>query len=295
MHKQQEPAALAAGANGVHSASDEQQYYTANPADRLLSAVAATVSDTSQQQQQYLQLLAGITLQLAELEAPKRGLALSTDEPLLRFYKQSLQAAVREKGSEARVLVLSNGGGGVLALLAAAAGASSVVVVEKGRWGFRAAQQLLQANTRQQAELVSKVQLVPLPLSRCLYKASGVDSSEGAGRTEGAETGTMEDKTVQQMTGNSSVAAECDAVVLVVDNQQPTQPGLGAAAGHQTAAGHGAAAGAGGSFYLEHQADIVVTDLLDYRCAAAVATDYCSQLQSRPCGCSAVTQLCRDC
>jgi hypothetical protein len=290
MLEKQEASALAAGAGGVHSAGAEEQASRANPANQLLSAVAATVSDTSQQQQQYLQLLAGITLQLAELEAPKRGLALSTDEPLLQFYKQSLQAAVREKGHAACVLVLSNGGGGVLALLAAAAGASSVVVIEKGRWGFRAAQQLLEANRQQHAELVSRVQLVPVPLSKCFCKASGGDSSEGAGRTEDTEAGMMADGTAQGITGSSSVAAECDAVVHVVDTQQRVQPGHGATADDQTGAGCGAAAGAGGCFYLEHQADIVMTDLLDYRCAAARA-----RLQSKCIAGRATRQLRSHC
>jgi hypothetical protein len=291
--EEQEPCALPAGVDGDHSASAEQPTSTATPTDRLLSAVAATVSDTSQQQQQVLLLLAGITLQLAELEAPKRGIAFSTDEPLLRFYKQSLQAAVSEKGPDVRVLVLSNGGGGVLALLAAAAGAGSVVVVEKGRWGFRAAQQLLEANEQQQAELVSKVQLVPVPLSKCWYKASGgIGNSEGAGATGDAAAGTMADGPAQHMCGNNCVTAECDAVVHVVGAQHLLRPWQGAPAGIQTAAG--AAAGADDCFYLEHQADIVVTDLLDYRWAAAVEASLTLDC-GRPFGCSAARQLCGHC
>jgi hypothetical protein len=285
MHDEQGSSTLLGGISKLSSVGGMQQAAAPNPSDRLISAVAATVSDTSQQQQQYMQLLAGITLQLAELEAPKRGLTLSNDEPLLRFYKQSLQAAVEEKGPDAHVLVLSNGGGGVLAMLAAAAGAGSVMVVEKGRWGFRAAQQLLEANRQQQPGLVSKVQLVPVPLSKCLYKGSA-DSSEASGSTgeaaAAAAAAAVADSRAQRSTtssSSSSSTADCDAVVHVVSLEQQ-QPEQGALAGVESAGG--ASAGASGCFLLDHQADIVVTDLLDYRCAAAVAPSTGTHLHHIP-------------
>jgi hypothetical protein len=252
---------LAAAAAAVHptgpATPNQQQPAQAAPADAecLLCSSAAAAFDTSQQQQQqYLQLLAGMTLQLAELEGPKRGLALTADEPLLRFYKQGLQAAVQEKGPNARVFVLSNGAGGVLALLAAAAGAASVVVIEKGRWGFRAAQQLLDGNKQQQPDLVGKVQLVPVPLTRCFYNKVGNNNTTSS--TEDTEAPATAE-------GQAQEGAECDAVVHVIGlEQQQQQPGQGSCAGSHTLSGEAAGAGC---FYLDHQADIVVTDLLDYR------------------------------
>jgi hypothetical protein len=276
-----QPAAAAARPAGpAATAADWHQTPAVEPgaAERLLCSAAAAITEHGQQQ--YLRLLAGITLQLADLEGPKRGLALSQDEPLLQFYKQGLEAAVQEKGPNARVLVLSHGGGGVLGLLAAAAGAGSVVVVEKGRWGCRAAQQLLEVNKQQQPDLVRKVQLAPVPLSRCrcsrrMYSSNSSDDRED---TTAAAAAARAEGQVEELAGNCTADAEVDAVVHVVSpeqHQQQQQQRQGGCVGSRSSTGKAVDSDC---FCLGHQADIVVTDLMDYRWAGAALA--CSLIQS---------------
>ncbi|KAF8069548.1 TTC28 [Scenedesmus sp. PABB004] len=127
----------------------------------LLGGLAGAF-DGSEQRAQTLGLVAGLSTQLAELDAPRRGLALLRDAPLLSWYARGLAAALQGAGPGAHVLVLGNGGGAVLGLLAAAAGAARVTVVERARWGFRAAQQLLAANAGLAA---GRVEAAPVPLA----------------------------------------------------------------------------------------------------------------------------------
>jgi hypothetical protein len=187
---------------------------------RLLSALEVPAGSTKEQQAQIKQLLVQLAVNLAELEAPQRGLRLLQDVPLLDWYSQNIQAAVdtaaAQRGRAPTVLVLANGGGGLLGLFAAAAGAARVVVVEKGRWGCRASQQLLEANSTAHQELVSKVELVPGPLSSCCFEG-----------------------------------VSCD---------------IAAVSGAECAARPSSSCAATGRYRLTHQADVVVTDLLDFRC-----------------------------
>ncbi|KAF6265255.1 hypothetical protein COO60DRAFT_1457162 [Scenedesmus sp. NREL 46B-D3] len=144
----------------------------------------------------------------------------------------------------------------------------TVIVVEAGRLGFRAAQQLLDGNKQQRPELVSKVQLVPVPLRGCLCACGDLGTDSPAGIVGDGSAAAPADGQEDDQAGSSSVLTECDAVVHVVSPEQQQQqqqhaerPGQAECAGSQAPL-----SGPPGTalFYLERPADIVVTDLLDY-------------------------------
>lgn len=226
--------------------------------ERLLAALDVPPGSTQQQQEQVKQLLAQLTISLAELEAPQRGLKLLQDRPLLIWYQHSIRAAVTaaaaETGRAPLVLVLANGGGGLLALLAAAEGAGHVVVVEKWNWGCRASKQLLQANQKAHPDLVSRIEVVPGPLSTCRY------APESQQRPEPDSTDSATDS-----------ESEADVVLHITDVPQQLedhqlkqhQQGTGSA-GVSSSAAAVPRDGTGG-YRLARQADVLITDMFDYR------------------------------
>jgi len=229
--------------------------------ERLLAALDVPPGSTKQQQEQVKQLLAHLTISLAELEAPQRGLKLLQDQPLLSWYQHSIRAAVAaaaaETGRAPLVLVLANGGGGLLALLAAAEGAGHVVAVEKWRWGCRASKQLLQANQKTHLDLVSRIEIVPGPLSICRFAAD----TQQQPQPDSTDSATDSD-------------SEADVVLHVTDAPQQSadhqlkqqQQGTGGAAVSSSATAAAAAPGDGtGGFRLARQADVLITDMFDYR------------------------------
>jgi hypothetical protein len=186
----------------------------------------------------HLTLLSQLTHSLAELEGPQRGIQLLQDQIMLNWYKSAIEQAAIGRGPRGSVvLVLSHGSGGILGLLAAAAPeVEKVVVVEKGRWGYRAASQLLEHNRCSRPETVNKVHLVPVPIHRCRW--SGSSSASGlvpGGQVDGgaaaACASTSDDDTLAMASGRQSLQSNW-------------------------------------LYYIERAADILVTDLFDYRCVA---------------------------
>eukprot|EP00775_Hariotina_reticulata_P006413 gene6413-6644_t len=178
---------------------------------------------------QHMQLLGQLTHSLAELEGPQRGMQLLQDEAMLQWYKSAIEAAAVAQGPGAVVLVLSHGSGGILGLLAAAAPeVAKVVVIEKGRWGYRAAAQLLEHSRSSRPAIVNKVQLVPAPLHRC-------------------------------QCGNRSSASKADASGNCGSDDGVTAPLASPDGTH----GHGNLQ-SNWQYSIERAADILVTDLFDY-------------------------------
>lgn len=268
----------ASGSTPPPAAAAAQKHSASDLLDVLRSAACG--ASEQQQQQQTEQLLSQLTLSLAGLEAPQRSFKLLQDTALLSWYQTSIAGAIQavqaaavnsttpadhaaaaQHGSPAAtplatggactcasagsggrgpvVLVLANGGGGLLGLIAASSGAGSVVVMEKYRWGCRAAQQLLEANREAHADFVSKVEVVQAPLSSCFYAAEADTSS----------TCTQDD------------ISDVDAVVRLVSSISRGQPGAAQGAGRSQSA-------SAATFRMMKQADVLVTDMFDYRCAA---------------------------
>jgi hypothetical protein len=67
---------------------------------RLLTALEVPPGSTQQQQQQIMQLLGQMTFRLAELEAPQRGLKLLQDHQLLNWYRTAVHKAVAAATAE---------------------------------------------------------------------------------------------------------------------------------------------------------------------------------------------------
>lgn len=244
-------------ASPVHAGETQARIASGGSQPHPITAPSSSLLDATARadgmQQQYRQLLGSLTKQLADLEGPKRGLALLHDNPLLLWCKQGLTEAVQVKGPGACVLVIANGGGGVLAMLAAAAGAGRVVVVEKGRWGYRAAKQLIEGNRQQQPGLAQRIELAPVPLSRCCYsKSGGTSCASASGAVAGCNDSMMTVPLQQnpQHTDMHDIRAKVQAVMA--GNEEKTRLGPGTP-------------DVGACYCLPQQADIVVTDLLDYR------------------------------
>jgi len=185
----------------------------------------------------HLTLLSQLTHSLAELEGPQRGIQLLQDQIMLNWYKSAIEQAAIGRGPGSVVLVLSHGSGGILGLLAAAApGVEKVVVVEKGRWGYRAASQLLEHNRCSRPETVNKVHLVPVPIHKCRYTGSSSASSlVPGGQVDGGAAAAC------ASTSDDDAHAMASGRYSLQSNWQ---------------------------YYFEGAADILVTDLFDYRCAA---------------------------
>lgn len=240
---------LATNSTEPHTTGPKPQH----PAKESLLDSLSAAFDSSEQQQQYLQLLAELTLRLAELEGPQRAYKLLRDESLLHWYKQGLAEAVAAKKAagvdQPVVLVVAHGGGGLLGMLAAAAGAGRVYVVEQGRWGFRAASQLLEGNKGKQQELVDRIELVPVPLERCRVRQQQQQQEQHQHQQPQQGVGVVvvpdaADSCEQDSSNDCSSNAESDGVVRVIEGGSDCDD----------------------SWYeLQGVADILVTDMFDYR------------------------------
>jgi hypothetical protein len=221
------------------------------------------------------------------------------------------------------VLVLTNGGGGLLALAAAAAGAGRVVVVEKWRWGCRASKQLIEANRSTHPNLVEKIQVVTGPLSSCYFEPAGPATTAATAAAvqdtvaEGGAVSTWEDgnhqagnkgskaaaeqggdnqRLAEGIEGDSSSSSEADMVVHVIEHVQgcksmqaadSLKPGPAAAA-----AAAGVASEGHRRFKLTRQADVVVTDMFDYRYALLLPCHVCIHHDSCPVQYTCVQCMC---
>ena len=168
------------------------------------------------------------------------------------------------------VLVVSNGSGGLLGLWAAQAGADKVVVVEGGRYGYRAAHQLLDENKKQMGKVVGKVELAPCGLEYCwgpevgeqqLEEQQGEAVSKQQEDEEGRKDGWSEGQE-GRVEGQQQQGREHEQ-----EREKEQHAGAGRSSSRSTAAAYkGEMQGRSGVvFRMSAAADVVVMDLFDYR------------------------------
>jgi len=103
---------------------------------------------------------------LSELGAPKKALKLLEDNVRIAAYKEAIELTVAdaEPGELNSALVVS-AGGGILPLITARAGLKSVIGVERNRFLYRMAKQVLKSNAGQFAK--GTIQLLDQKLDKC--------------------------------------------------------------------------------------------------------------------------------